>query len=97
MLTREQFLLTKLAEECNEVAQMALKTQQFGMNECKPNQTLTNKDRLHDELNDLNAIIAMLNAECDFKYNPDSKKMIKKMDRVDTFYGLSHALGKVEG
>ena len=33
MLTRYQYLLTKLAEEASEIAQIALKTQQFGADE----------------------------------------------------------------
>ncbi|MEW0941027.1 hypothetical protein [Acinetobacter baumannii] len=32
-MSHEQFLLMKLAEEATEVAQIALKTAQFGMNE----------------------------------------------------------------
>jgi NTP pyrophosphatase (non-canonical NTP hydrolase) len=77
-MNREQFLLTKLAEECAEVAQMALKTQQFGMNESKPGQLATNKDRLHAELNDLNAIVQMLNDEFGFDYKPNDYDMDKK-------------------
>lgn len=96
-MDREQFLLTKLAEECSEVAQMALKTQQFGMNECKPGQKQTNKERLHGELHDLNAIVQMLNQECNFEFKPSKEAIDKKIDRVDLFYGYSHTLGKVSG
>lgn len=45
-----QHLLTKLAEEGAEVAQIALKTQQFGPNEVMPGQPLDNFERCHHEL-----------------------------------------------
>ena len=52
-MNRLQYLLTKLAEEANEVGQIALKTQQFGVDEGMPGQPFTNAERTHQELNDL--------------------------------------------
>jgi len=95
-MNREQYLLTKLAEECNEVAQMALKTQQFGMEEKHPDLTLNNKERLHEELNDLNGIVKMLNDEFGFNYSPSNKQMIYKSRKVDKFYHYSVNLGLVD-
>lgn len=48
-----QHYLTKLAEEGSEVAQIALKTQQFGADEVMPGQPLNNFERCHLELDDL--------------------------------------------
>ena len=54
-MNREQYLLGKLAEEGSEVAQMALKTQQFGLDEVYVDES--NRQRLHGELNDLLTIV----------------------------------------
>lgn len=56
----KQFLLTKLAEEAMEVAHIALKCQQFGIEDIKPGQIYTNESRLDGEFNDFMAIVAML-------------------------------------
>lgn len=100
MLTRYQYLLTKLAEEASEVAQIALKTQQFGPYEVYPEQSLTNTQRIHAELIDLLAIVGMLNKEFNFKFELDSednfKRMIAKQEKVDKYYRYSQSCGMVE-
>ena len=92
----EQYLLTKLAEEASEVAKMALKVQQFGMDEVVPGQPLTNRQRLHAELNDLNAAITMLNGDCDLGYVRDELAVSFKVSKVDKFMRYSIRLGKVQ-
>ncbi len=52
-MTRLQFLLGKLAEECNETAQRSLKAQQFGLTEVQPGQELNNEERLRLEVWDI--------------------------------------------
>lgn len=96
-MNKEQFLLTKLAEECNEVAQMALKTQQFGMDEVYIDKS--NKERLHDELTDLMAIIQMLNVEFNFNYYHNDSVQLKledKIKKVNKYLQYSVDLGKVQ-
>lgn len=60
MLDRAQFLLTKLTEECAEVAQRAAKQIQFGKEEVQDGQELNNAQRLRLEVNDLLNIVVML-------------------------------------
>ena len=95
-MTHEQFLLMKLAEEASEIAQIALKTAQFGMTEKHPDLPLNNKERIHLELNDLNAIVDELNtwAKFDFKENYAAK--INKIEKLNKYLGYSIQLGKVE-
>lgn len=95
-MTRLQYLLTKLAEECSEVAQMALKSQQFGLEEKRAGQDLTNKERLHEELNDLNGIVRMLNREFGFGFVPSGIAATAKCEKVNKYYALSKKLGQVE-
>lgn len=97
MMTRIQYLLSKLAEEANEVAQIALKTQQFGANEVQPGQQYTNKQRTHLELDDLLAIINMLNEECGFDFDPSQEHVDTKKEKVNHYCNLAVSLGQVEG
>lgn len=65
MMTRIQLLLGKIAEECNEVAQRALKAQQFGLDEVQDGQVFPNSKRLTVEMRDLLSVCRMLEDEAD--------------------------------
>lgn len=93
-MNRTQYLLTKLAEECNEVAQRALKTQQFGLDESY--QGRTNREMLHEELNDLVTIISMLNKESNLNFIPDDLSINEKEFNVNEYYKYSLSLGMVK-
>lgn len=97
MMTREQYLFLKLAEEGNEVGQIAMKTMQFGQTEAMPGQPFTNAERTHQELDDLMAHIEMLNDECGFGYTPDRARIEAKKLKVAKFSAYSASLGLVEG
>lgn len=92
-----QHLLTKLAEEGAEVAQIALKTQQFGPNEVMPGQPLDNFERCHHELDDMLAIVEMLNEQYDFGYAPNRERVAIKKAKVRKYLGFSIHLGMVDG
>lgn len=53
MINLRQYMLLKLAEECNEAAQRALKQVQFGRDEVQTGDTRPNWLRLHQELWDV--------------------------------------------
>lgn len=57
-----EYLLTKLAEECSELAQVASKMNVFGVNSYDPADAskTTNEDHMNVELNDILAVIDML-------------------------------------
>ena len=95
-MNREQLLLTKLAEECAEVAQITLKSQQFGLQEVCPNQPYTNAERMHNELNDLIAAIEMLNDECGLGFEQDRLRILTKKAKVNKFAEYSQSLGCVK-
>ena len=94
-MTRAQLLLGKLAEEGVEVAQIALKAQQFGMDEVRAGQSLTNAQRVHQELDDLMAQIEMLNDECGLGYVPNRDRIEAKKSKVNLFAKLSAELGQL--
>lgn len=92
-----QHYLTKLAEEGAEVAQIALKTQQFGPGEVMPGQPLNNFERCHLELDDLWAITEELNEKFGFCYAPNRERIEAKKAKVRKYLGFSIHLGMVEG
>lgn len=96
MMTTEQFLLCKLAEEAAEIAQMALKCQQYGLEEVMVGQPLTNSERLHGELNDMFASIRMLNDECEFEFESDYTAIQAKIKKVQKYAEYSRSLNKIE-
>jgi len=63
-----QYLLFKLAEECNEIAQMAIKTALFGENSVDPREDTgeTNMEKLSRELLDVSAVLDELNRDGPF-------------------------------
>ncbi len=95
-LNREQYLITKLAEEASEIAQIALKAQQFGMDEICPKLPESNKQRIHKELNDLLGVVEMLNTEYNFDYRPNDIEIAAKINKVNKYYGYSIDCGQVE-
>lgn len=95
-MNRLQFLLGKLAEEAAEVSQMALKTQQFGLHEIYHIQEFTNAQRTHHELDDMMAIIHMLNIEFEFGYEVDRINVSKKIAKVNKYAEYSKQQGVLQ-
>ena len=99
MMTLRQFYLLKLAEECNEVAQRCSKQMQFGRDEIEPGQNLTNEERLRNEINDLMAVIDML--EGINEISPLPVEQIEelaevKREKIAKYLKYSQELGQVE-
>jgi len=94
-MNREQLLLVKLAEECSEVAKVALKITQFGFSETAPNTSSTNAQRLREELDDLSAVLEMLKHNCDFSYEPNCTHIEDKKKKVEVYCKYSESLGNV--
>lgn len=96
MMTRLQMLLGLLAEECTEIGQRASKAQRFGLEEHQPGDNASNASRIHQELDDLAAVVQMLNEEFNFGYVPNVDAMNKKIVRVDHCAEYSRKLGLLE-
>ncbi len=96
MMNLEQFYLLKLAEECSEVAQRALKQMQFGKNEIQKDQALTNSMRLRAELNDLLSVIKILEEMSEIPHAYDLDEYItKKRAKLEKYLEYSRDLGLV--
>ncbi len=104
MMTKRQFFLLKLMEECNEVAHRASKQMQFGADEKQsqgPSETkvdLTNRDRLHGEIIDLLAVVAVLHSLGEIPdISPDEIEAAHcaKLDKLGKYLEYSRSLGMV--
>ena len=59
-MNRIEHLLVILSEECAEAQKEVSKALRFGLDDCAPNQSLTNRNKIAIELNDLMAVVEML-------------------------------------
>jgi hypothetical protein len=91
-----QFYLTKLAEESSEIGQIALKTSQFGPDSVAPGQYLNNFEHCHYELNDLAAVVEVLNENFGFNYTPNRESIEAKKVKMRKFLEISMLLGYVD-
>ena len=94
MMTQLQYFLGKLAEEGTEIAQISLKTQQFGLNETY--EILSNKELCHLELDDLGAIIEILNEKFNFGFTSNFENRRLKKIKVQKYLDYAISLGNVE-
>jgi hypothetical protein len=95
-MNRQEYLFEVAGEECAEIAQMTSKINRFGIHEIFPEQPLTNAQRMHLEIDDLQAMIEMLNDEFNFNYVPDRERIEAKKKKVNKYYEYSKSLGLAE-
>lgn len=93
-MTTIEYLLFCLAEECNEVAQRAIKGQRFTLNEIQPGQPLTNLQRLGVELDDLHAVVRLLR-EYGVAIETSEERIQAKMVKLKAFMEYSKELGVI--
>jgi hypothetical protein len=101
MTSIKQFYLLKLAEECSEIAQQAIKQIQFGHHALSPStgKRYDNTALLRAEVNDLLAVLDVL---MDLRELPEISPIelldakIKKQRRILDYLQHSQELGLVE-
>lgn len=96
-MTREQYLLTKLAEECSEVAQRASKAIVFGINDIQSGQNKDNNTRLVEEFAHIMVYMELLREERFIIMNLDymESEMDKKRKELEKWYQFSVDKGMV--
>lgn len=96
MITRQQHLLIKLAEECVEVAQRCDKAIIFGLNEIQLGQELDNAERIVQELEDLLGVAQMLKEEGIIR-PPKEEAIRAKKNRVEKYmqYSIDKGITKL--
>lgn len=100
MMTNEQYLLGKLAEEAAGLAQIAIKAQQFGMREVFGAQNkdaeLSNMQRIQSEYNDVIGVVRLLNQECDAGIEIAPADIAAKCAKVEKWRAYARFLSMVE-
>lgn len=91
----EQLFLCKLAEECNEVAKICLKAQQFGLDYVDPETGKTNAELLVGELEDVSGVVLALNNDFNLGYVDSPEAKMKKVDKILKYMKMSENLGRV--
>jgi len=94
-MNRREHLLTILQEECAEVIQCVSKIKRFGLENYQPATGKRNIDILRDELNDILAMIYMLEEDgVSLKpHVPDANKIKQKKEKVETYLIVSEDEG----
>ena len=89
----QQYLLVKLAEECSEIAQMAIKCSLFGYESLDPREDTgeTNALKLHKEMLDFSAVMAELEGVTDLEFDVfDAHEYIEmKREKLKHYYEVS--------
>lgn len=99
-MNERRYLLIKLAEEATEISQAVLIATQYGDSNIHDKESKENFALLHGELNDLLAVINVLNERHDFAYTPNNvfiehNKEILKCNSHSLQYLLLKLAGEV--
>ncbi len=100
-MTREQYILSCLAEECAEVQLIISKYNRFGGDSFHPNDPnkVPNKTKLTQEIMDLMALIQAvgMNGLLDESTPSEAEKCIQaKLNRLDGYMLISEELGTLQ-
>jgi hypothetical protein len=95
-MSRADYLLSHLAQECCEIAIRCTKAQMFGLDEIQPGQEFTNRERIMHELCDLLATGETMRDEGVLpEYAPEERMEAKKV-KAAKFSDYSRQLGRLE-
>jgi hypothetical protein len=94
----QEYWLTKLAEECDEVGQRVMKALQFSLDEVQPGQTDTNRQRIEAELRDLLSVAALLIRKgiLTSALYPSEDQIQTKAAKIEKFMEISFERGALE-
>jgi hypothetical protein len=95
-MNRKEHLLIIAAEECNEVAQRLSKALRFGLSEIEPGQQLSNSYRIKQELNDLIAVLQMIEIETGVDFSVEPVLLTEKQHKVHHFLKYAQQCGTLE-
>jgi hypothetical protein len=94
-MTKTEYLLIKLMEECNEVSQRCSKALVFRLDEVQDGQPNTNAERIMHEMADLVGVYQML-VELGELPAVEGSLIDEKKDKVERYYKYSQELGVVD-
>lgn len=97
-MTKDDFRLDRLMEECAEVIQRASKQLRFGCDEMQPGQQQANHERLREEI--LDVFVAVRKLEQSGQIMPITKHQVTMWEKqttpkINRMYELSIRLGRL--
>lgn len=95
MLTIDEYLVNKLAEEAVEVAQRCTKIMSFGMHEKQPGQDLDNLRRLKEEVNDFLGTLEFMERALDLPKFRDEAMIAAKKEKIVKYAEYSIEIGRL--
>lgn len=95
-MNQVEYLLGKIAEECCEIGQRAIKAQRFGIHEVQPGQALSNFERLRMELADLAAVCELLSGVTGVMFHPLTADVEAHKGKVRQYMAYSKQCGTLE-
>lgn len=94
-MDKEQFYLKLIEEECAEIIQVCSKASRFGIDNYHKDLAKSNRIRLKEEINDLFAVLQLLQDECNINTEADEYMINEKLYKVEKYKKFSIELGKV--
>lgn len=95
-MNETEHLLTILFQECAEVQQRVSKALRFGLPEVQPGQDKTNAERIIEELNDLYAVVVMLERAGALPPSADPAAIAAKEEKVLRYMAHARECGVLE-
>lgn len=92
-MNRLQYLLTVLSEECDEIGKLCSKSQRFGLNSLNPETGKVNNIEIHKEMNDVLAVLRLLNTEFNLGFEVDENLINAKIEKMQRFEEYSIEIG----
>lgn len=93
-MNKEQMLLVKISEECNEVGKTCSKAIRFGLDNFGPSQHASNLEALKDEVTDLMVAFGYLIEHIgDSGIAMTEEVGLKRRARIDKYLEVSRKLG----
>lgn len=93
-MTEQEWLLICLMEECSEVSHRISKALRFGLEEVQPNQSFDNSQRIALELDDLMAVVDMLQCMSVIEL-PNADNQAAKKAKVKKYMEYAKSLGNI--
>ena len=86
-MTKHEYYMNKLAEECGELVQITIKTKIFGIDNVNPKTNESNRDQLKNEMCDVLTSIKIISEAYGIEITDED--MVARKEKMDHYYLVS--------